>query len=106
MQGTPVLHTLSPPPPPLHRYPDCLPQEVLRHYPPVGIGQIREATTDVTLAGRLRLPKGSLVWVPHVGMQNARHNWDDPEKFLPGAASPASPPFPHRETSSMSKPFT
>lgn len=59
-------------------------QETLRIYPPVGIGQVREATCDVTLAGRLHLPKGTIVWVPHYGIQNAKHNWDRPDDFLPG----------------------
>jgi cytochrome P450 len=60
-------------------------KEVLRMYPPVGIGQIRVChTQDLVLAGgRLTVPRGALVWVPHHAMQNARHNWDDPDTFKP-----------------------
>ena len=59
-------------------------QEVLRMYPPVGIGQLRQAQQDVSLAGKLSIPKGTVVWIPHYGMHNARHNWEAPEKFDPG----------------------
>ncbi len=56
-------------------------------YPPVAIGQIRiNWTQDITLAGRLHLPAGTAVWVPHHAIQNASFNWDEPDKFLPGAA--------------------
>ena len=54
-------------------------------YPPVGIGQMREALADVTIAGKLKIPKGTIVWVPHYGIQNASFNWDQPDKFMPGA---------------------
>lgn len=60
-------------------------QETLRMYPPVGIGQMREALTDVTIAGKLKIPKGTIVWVPHYGIQNTILNWDEPDKFIPGA---------------------
>lgn len=63
-------------------------QEVLRVYPPVGIGQIREAKNDVSLAGKLKLPRGVLVWVSHFAMHNAQHNWDNPEDFNPGKHKP------------------
>ena len=53
-------------------------------YPPVGIGQLRQAQQDVSLAGKLSIPKGTVVWIPHYGMHNARHNWEAPEKFDPG----------------------
>lgn len=59
-------------------------QEVLRVYPPVGIGQIREAMTDVSLAGKLQIHAGILVWVSHYAMHNCRSNWEEPEKFKPG----------------------
>lgn len=60
-------------------------KEVLRMYPPVGIGQIRVChTQDLVLAGgRLTVPRGALVWVPHHAMQNAAHNWDEPAVFKP-----------------------
>lgn len=61
-------------------------QEVLRMYPPVGIGQTREALEDVTLAGKLRIPKGTLVWVPHFAIHNAEFLWDEPRKFIPGGS--------------------
>lgn len=60
-------------------------QETLRMYPPVGFGQVRQALRDVTLAGKLRIPKGVIVWVPHYGIQNTIHNWEEPNKFVPGA---------------------
>ncbi len=61
-------------------------QEVLRMYPPVGIGQMREAMTDVSLVGKLQIPKGAIVWISHFAMHNCRHNWDEPERFNPGRA--------------------
>ena len=56
-------------------------------YPPVGLGQVRvNAKRDLTLAGgRLSIPAGTALWVPHHAMHNAKHNWDRPEDFLPGA---------------------
>ena len=56
-------------------------------YPPVGLGQVRvNAKRDLTLAGgRLSIPAGTALWVPHHAMHNAKHNWDRPEEFLPGA---------------------
>lgn len=56
-------------------------------YPPVGLGQIRvNPKRDLTLAGgRVTLPAGTAVWVPHHAIQNTTHNWDQPEAFLPGA---------------------
>ena len=59
-------------------------QEVLRMYPPVGIGQMREAMADVSLAGKLKIPKGAIVWISHYAMHNCIHLWDEPEKFQPG----------------------
>ena len=60
-------------------------KEVLRMYPPVGIGQLRMCHThDLRLAGgRLFIPRGTLVWVPHHAMHNAAHNWDEPDAFKP-----------------------
>ena len=60
-------------------------KEVLRMYPPVGIGQLRMCHThDLRLAGgRLFIPRGTLVWVPHHAMHNARHNWEEPDAFRP-----------------------
>jgi cytochrome P450 len=57
-------------------------KEVLRMYPPVGIGQLRMCHThDLRLAGgRLFVPRGTLVWVPHHAMHNAAHNWDEPDR--------------------------
>ena len=56
-------------------------------YPPVAVGQVRvSATHDITLAGKLHLPAGTVMWVPHHAIQNASYNWDDPDKFLPGAS--------------------
>lgn len=54
-------------------------------YPPVGIGQLRVCHThDLKLAGgRLFVPRGTLVWVPHHAMHNAQHNWDEPDAFKP-----------------------
>ena len=60
-------------------------KEVLRMYPPVGVGQVRVSHThDLRLAaGRLVVPRGTLIWVPHHAMHNARHNWDEPDSFRP-----------------------
>ena len=39
-------------------------QEVLRMYPPVGIGQVRIAEKhDIVLGGKLHLPAGTIMWV-------------------------------------------
>ena len=60
-------------------------KEVLRMYPPLGIGQLRVCHThDLRLAGgRVLVPRGTLVWVPHHAMHNAQHNWDEPDAFKP-----------------------
>jgi len=60
-------------------------KEVLRMYPPVGVGQVRVSHThDLRLAaGRLVVPRGTLIWVPHHAMHNARHNWNEPDSFRP-----------------------
>ena len=61
-------------------------QEVLRMYPPVGVGQVRVSFQhDLVLAGKLAVPKGTLLWVPHHGLQNVSFNWDEPDRFQPGA---------------------
>ena len=55
-------------------------------YPPVGIGQVRAARRhDITLAGKLHLPRGTLLWVPHHAIHNVSFNWPEPQRFLPGA---------------------
>ena len=57
-------------------------------YPPVSVGQVRVSNThDITLGGRLHIPAGTAIWVPHHAMQNVSYNWDEPEKFKPGAPS-------------------
>lgn len=56
-------------------------------YPPVGIGQLREALTDIVISDKLRIPKGCLVWVPHYALQNAPFNWSNPDEFQPGKKS-------------------
>ena len=55
-------------------------------FPPVGVGQIRVSHThDLLLCnGKLMVPRSTLIWVPHHSMHNTIHNWDEPEKFLPG----------------------
>ncbi|KAK9832543.1 hypothetical protein WJX81_007874 [Elliptochloris bilobata] len=60
-------------------------KEVLRMYPPVGLGQIRISHRhDLHLAGgRIRVPRGTALWVPHHGMHNVSFNWDRPHDFLP-----------------------
>ena len=55
-------------------------------YPPVAIGQMRVSYShDIVLGGQLSVPAGTVLWVPHHAMQNVSFNWDEPEKFLPGA---------------------
>jgi cytochrome P450 len=59
-------------------------KEVLRLFPPVAAGQVRVAAQDLSLAGgRVFVPAGSMLWVPHHAIQNAVHNWDEPEAFKP-----------------------
>ncbi len=55
-------------------------------YPPVGIGQIRVSQShDIMLCGgKLAIPRGTLLWVPHHAMHNAAANWDLPAEFRPG----------------------
>lgn len=53
-------------------------------YPPVGAGQVRISDRDLSLAnGRLFVPAGTMLWVPHHSLQNTTHNWEEPEKFQP-----------------------
>ncbi|KAK9916187.1 hypothetical protein WJX75_009837 [Coccomyxa subellipsoidea] len=59
-------------------------KEALRMYPPVSVGQVRVSNThDITLGGRLHIPAGTAIWVPHHAIQNVSYNWDEPEKFKP-----------------------
>ena len=59
-------------------------KEVLRLFPPVAAGQVRVSQQDLSLAGgRLFVPKGTMLWVPHHALQNAVHNWERPEAFEP-----------------------
>lgn len=54
-------------------------------YPPVAIGQVRVSNThDITLGGRLHIPAGTAIWVPHHAIQNVSFNWDDADMFKPG----------------------
>jgi cytochrome P450 len=51
--------------------------------------QVRMSRADLALAGgRLVIPRGTLVLVPHHAIQNSAHTWDRPDKFLPGARGP------------------
>lgn len=53
-------------------------------YPPVGAGQVRVSDRDLSLAdGRLFVPAGTMLWVPHHSLQNAAHSWEEPERFAP-----------------------
>ncbi len=64
-------------------------------YPPVAVGQVRVSNThDITLGGRLHIPAGTAIWVPHHAIQNVSFNWDDAEMFKPGALACPSPSFP------------
>jgi len=59
-------------------------KEVLRLFPPVAAGQVRVSQQDLSLAGgRLFVPRGTMLWVPHHSLQNAVHNWERPESFEP-----------------------
>ena len=53
-------------------------------YPAVGIGQLRMCARDTDLAGHLKLPAGTVLWMPHHAMHNSRLNWDEPDSFIPG----------------------
>lgn len=60
-------------------------------YPPVGVGQTRVcANRDTMVGGRLLLPAGTIVTVPHHTLHNVSFNWDAPDKFLPGEPPSAS----------------
>lgn len=60
-------------------------------YPPVGIGQVRHARKhDITLAGKLHLPRGTMLMVPHQAMHNVSFNWDKPSEFIPGMQPPTA----------------
>ena len=77
-------------------------KETLRLFPPVAAGQVRVADTDLTLAGgRLVVPRGTMLWVPHHALHNTTFNWgadvDDfkPDRWLaPGAEYAAKLPMP------------
>ena len=60
-------------------------KETLRLFPPVAAGQVRVAPTDLTLAGgRLVVPRGTMLWVPHHSLHNTKFNWgDDVDEFKP-----------------------
>ncbi|EIE21561.1 cytochrome P450 [Coccomyxa subellipsoidea C-169] len=66
-------------------YLKCVIKEVLRMYPPVGIGQIRVSHSHdlVLCGGALTIPRGTLLWMPHHAMHNTSANWDQPHSFLP-----------------------
>ena len=77
-------------------------KETLRLYPPVGAGQVRVSKSDITLAGgRLHVPAGTMLWVPHHSLHNTAHNWGEdvkefkPERWLvPGAEYAGKLPMP------------
>ncbi|CAL8472236.1 g11778 [Coccomyxa elongata] len=93
LEASQLLVTASRPQPRMPEYDDlqrlnylkCVIKEVLRMVPPVGAGQIRVALKDdiVLCNGSLKLPRGTMVWVPHHAIQNCEHNWDEPTKFMP-----------------------
>ncbi|CAL8464666.1 g4201 [Coccomyxa elongata] len=59
-------------------------KEALRMYPPVAVGQVRVSNThDITLGGRLHIPAGTAIWIPHHAIQNVSFNWDDADMFKP-----------------------
>ena len=60
-------------------------KETLRLFPPVATGQVRVAPTDLTLAGgRVVVPRGTMLWVPHHSLHNTKHNWgEDVDDFVP-----------------------
>ena len=59
-------------------------QETLRMYPAIGVGQLRVCATDTDVAGHLKLPAGTILWMPHHTIQNSCLNWDEPDSFIPG----------------------
>ncbi|KAK9866213.1 hypothetical protein WJX84_000073 [Apatococcus fuscideae] len=61
-------------------------QETQRLYPAVAFGTSRcSPHKDVYLDnGRLRVPKGTIVWVLTHSLQNSSFTWEHPERFDPG----------------------
>ena len=53
-------------------------------HPAIGVGQVRVCAVDTDFAGHLKLPAGTVLWMPHHAIQNSHLNWDQPESFKPG----------------------
>ena len=54
-------------------------------FPAVGTGTTRvNPKKDVVLGnGKLRVPRGTIVWIGQHALMNCQANWSDPDKFIP-----------------------
>ena len=50
--------------------------------PVLADGTNRTTTADTRL-GPYTIPKGTMVWVPLMGLFNSPRNWADPDKYMP-----------------------
>ena len=57
-------------------------QEAMRMLPVLADGTNRTTTADIRL-GSYTIPKGTMVWVPLMGLFNSPRNWADPDKYMP-----------------------
>jgi cytochrome P450 len=72
------------------RFTQAVIEETLRLYPPVPV-LAREATTEITLAGR-RLPRGTLVLVVPWLLHRNPKLWPEPDTFRPDRFLEGTPP--------------
>ena len=68
----------------------CFLQEAMRMLPVLADGTNRTTTADTRL-GPYTIPKGTMVWVPLMGLFNSPRNWADPDKYMP-VGCPLTPP--------------
>ncbi|CAK0783590.1 hypothetical protein CVIRNUC_006789 [Coccomyxa viridis] len=57
-------------------------KEAMRMLPVLADGTNRTTTADTRL-GPYTIPKGTMVWVPLMGLFNSPRNWADPDKYMP-----------------------
>ena len=54
----------------------------MRMLPVLADGTNRTTTADTRLGPHM-IPKGTMVWVPLMGLFNSPRNWADPDKYRP-----------------------
>ena len=62
--------------------------------PVLADGTNRTTTSDIKLGPHL-IPKGTMVWVPLMGLFNSPHNWVDPGQYSLVCAHPLLMPLQH-----------